>query len=243
MPEDLQKITAKTFISSFLEDTLQGRRDYRQLFIDPLLRQAWLPDTSCHVQLKDSATKIIADFHEDMDLTTLTVNRGKAFGDNFTTWREESPSLGYGQLRDRASLYLSWDQEENGEAVYSMMLPEGLVKGVSATALTFSAANVSENRSPVDFKVLLRDLKGEEAELPLSHVSALPPPPQYRMFKKPLGVEFLSEPIFSTYRIKLSDFSETNSAFNPRAVTEINFIFTGPPGSIYLDDVGFCRTT
>ncbi len=242
MPEDLQKLTAKVFISSFLEDTLQGRHDYRQLFTDPLLRQNWLPDSLCHIQHRDSSTKIIADFHEDMDLTTLAVNQGKAFGENFLSWREESPGLGYGQLRDRTSLYLSWSTEGDEEAIYAMMLPEDLAEEVRATTLTFCVANVSENRNPVDFIVILRDRNGEEAELPLNHVAALPPPPQYRMFKKPLGVEFLSEPIFSTYKFLLSDFSETNSALNPQAVTEIRFSFTNSSGSIYLDDVGLCRT-
>ncbi len=241
MPEDLQKLTAEVFISSFLEDTLRGRSDYRQLFTDPLVRQSWLPDTSCHIQHLDAATKIIADFHEDMDLTTLTVNQGKAFGENFLSWREEPLELGYGQLRDRTSLYLSWNDEEDEEAIYTMMLPENLAAEVSATTLTFSAANVSENRDPVDFIVTLKDLAGEEAALPLSHVAALPPPPQYRMFKMPLGVEFLSEPIFSTYTFMLSDFLEANSAFNPQTVAKIRFRFAGPSGSIFLDDIGLSR--
>jgi len=241
MPEDLQKLTAKAFISSFLEDTLRGRPDYRQLFTDPNLRQSWLPDTLCHIQHLDSETKIIADFHEDMDLTTLTVSQSKAFAENFIFWREESLELGYEQLRDRTSLYLSWDHKEDEEAVYTMKLPEGLSEGISADSLTFSAANVSENRKPIDFTIILRDRDGEEAKLPLSHIAALPPPPQYRKFKKPLEVEFLSEPTFSTYTFLLSDFSEANSAFNPRVITEIRFSFTGSSGSIFLDDIGLSR--
>jgi len=241
MPEDLQRLTAKVFISSFLEDTLHSRPDYRQLFTDPTLRQDWLPDTLCHIQHQYSDIKIIADFHEDMDLTTLTVNQGKAFGENFISWREEPLELGNGQLRDRTSLYLSWSHEKDEEAIYTMILPEDLAEEVSANSLTFSVANVSENRAPVDFAITLIDLAGEEAELPLSHVAALPPPPQYRMFKKPLGVEFLSEPIFSTYTFLLSDFSEANSAFNPHTIAEIRFSFANSAGAIFLDDVGFCR--
>lgn len=241
MPEYIQRLAAKALISSFLEDTLHDRSGYRQLFTEPTLRQNWLPDTLCHIQHQDSDTKIIADFHEDMDLTTLTINQGKAFGESFISWREEPLELGHGQLRNRTSLYLSWDHKENEEAVYTMKLPENLVDEVSATSLTFSVANVSDSRAHVDFVISLKDLAGEEAALPLSHVAALPPPPQYRMFKKPLGVEFLSEPIFSTYTFMLSDFTEANNAFNPRAVAEIRFSFSGQPGSIFLDDVGFSR--
>ncbi len=241
MPEDLQKLTAKALISSFFEDTLHDRSEYRQLFTDPLVRQNWLPDTFCHIQHQDSTTKIIADFHEDMDLTTLTINQGKALGKNFLAWREEPLELGYGQLRDRTSLYLSWTNEDAEEAIYTMKLPENLSEGISADSLTFSAANASENRDPIDFTIILRDRNGEEAALPLSHIAALPPPPQYRMFKKPLGVEFLSEPTFSTYTFLLSDFSEANSAFNPQAVAEIRFSFSNSSGSIFLDDIGLSR--
>ncbi len=238
MPADVQELTAKAFISSFLEDTLRGHREYRQLFTDPLVRQHWLPQTFCHIQYRDGATIIIADFEEDMDLTTFTIDGGRAFAENLLAWREEPLELGPGSLRDSTSVRLGWDVEREGVAAYTLVLPEGLTEELGATSLTFALANVSPSRAPVDFTIAVRDGAGEEASLPLSHIAALPPPPQYRMFKKPLGVEFLSEPVFSTYTFLLSDFSAANGAFDPRAISEIRFLFDNSSGAVHLDDVG-----
>ena len=240
MPEDVQELTAKAFISSFLEDTLRGHREYRQLFTDPPVRRYWLPDTFSHIQYLDGAAMIVADFEEDMDLTTLTVEGGTAFGENLVSWREEPLELGPGTLRGSTSVRLAWDVEREGEGVYTLVLPEGFAEQMDATSLTFAVANVSPGRAPVDFTIVVRDSAGEEASLPLSHIAALPPPPQYRMFKRPLGVEFLSEPVFSTYAFLLSDFSAANGAFDPRAIAEIRFLFDNASGAVYLDDVGLC---
>ncbi len=238
MPPDVQELTAKVFISGFLEATLRGHREHRQLFTDPLVRQYWLPETLCHIQYRDGATIIIADFEEDMDLTTLTIDGGRAFGENLVSWREEPLELGPGTLRGSTSVRLAWDVDREGEAAYTLVLPEGSTEELDATSLTFALANVSPSRAPVDFTIVMRDRAGEEASLPLSHVSALPPPPQYRMFKRPLGVEFLSEPVFSTYAFLLSDFSASDGAFDPRAIAEIRFLFDNSSGAVYLDDVG-----
>ncbi len=239
IPVDDQELAAKVFISSFIETTLQGHHEYQQLFAEPLWGQNWLPDIGYHMQYRDSSTKIIADFEEDMNLTTLSIDGGKAYGENFVTWREEPVTLGHGRLRDTISLRLGWNYESCGEAVYTLTLPEKFNENINATALTFAAANISVNREPVDFNIVLKDQAGEQAALPLSHISALPPSPQYQMFKKPLAVEFLSEPVFATYSFKISDFKAVNRAFNPLEILEIRFVFTSAAGTVYLDDVGF----
>ncbi len=238
MPADVQELTAKAFISGFLEDTLRGHREYRRLFTDPSLRRYWLPDTFSHIQYRDGATMIVAGFEEDMDLTTLTIEGGRATGENLVSWREEPPVLGPGTLRGSTSVRLGWDVEREGEASYTLVMPEGLTEQMDATSLTFALANVSPGRDPLDFTIAVRDSAGEEASLPLSHIAALPPPPQYRMFKWPLGVGFLSEPVFSTYPFLLSDFSAANGSFDPRAIVEVQFLFDSASGAVYLDDVG-----
>ncbi|MFU8796700.1 MAG: hypothetical protein ACNA7X_05350 [Dehalococcoidia bacterium] len=241
MPPDVQELTAKAFISSFLEDTLRGFREYRRLFTDPSVRRYWLPETFCHIQYLDGATMIVADFEEDMDLTTLTIDGGRAVGENLVSWREEPLELGPGTLRNSTSVRLGWDAEREGEAAYTLVLPEGFSEQVDATSLTFALANVSPGRAPVDFTIVVRDSAGEEASLPLSHIATLLPPPQYRMFKRPLGVEFLSEPVFSTYTFLLSDFSAANAALDPGAIAGIRFLFDSTSGAVYLDDVGLNR--
>ena len=239
MPKEAQELAAQVFISSFLEDSLRERGEYRSMLTEPHLGQIWLPDIHYHVQYWEGTAIAIADFEEDMNLTTLSIDGGRAYGENFLSWSEEAVELGSGRLRDTVSLKLGWPVESGREAIYTITLPEGLNVNFNAKALTFAAANVSEYREPVDFTISLIDWDGEVAALPLSHVGELPPPPQYRMFKKPLSVEFLSEPVFTTYTFLLSDFKKGNRAFNPETVTGISFIFNSSTGTIYLDDIGF----
>jgi dienelactone hydrolase len=239
MPADEQVLAAKVFISSFLEDTLRGRHDYRFLFADPFRGQTWLPDTYYHIQHREGTAAIIADFGEDMDLTTLTVEEGSTYGENLLEWSEKPVELGSGRLRDSMSVYLSWPRDSSREARYTMTFPANLAESLSNKTLFFTVANVSKSREPVDFTIQLKDQGGERAALPLSHIAALPPSPQYSMFKKPLGVEFLAEPIFTTYSFMLSDFEKANNTFNPEALVEISFVFDSSAGAIYLDDVGF----
>lgn len=239
MPPDLQELTTQTFISSYLEDTLLNRREYRQLFTDPLTRHSWLPGVFCFIQYLKGAGITIADYGEDLDLTTLTIKGGTAQGQNLLSWQEEPVELGSGRLRDTVSVRISWDYQDLGEAAYIIRLPENRSRALQTSALTFAAANISENREPIDFKIIIRDKAGEEAMLPLSHIGTLPPPPQYRMFKKPLGVEFLAEPIFHTYTFSFSDFKRANRTFNHREIAEIRFLFDSSAGTIYLDDLSF----
>lgn len=239
MPAEAQELSAQVFISSFLEDTLQGNSEYRSLFTKPSWGQIWLPDTLFFIQHREGTTIIIADFEEDIDLTTLTIEGGKAYGENLLSWNEEPVELGSGRLRDTMSVRLSWPMDSSREARYILALPEETSKSSGMQTLTFAVANDSESREPVDFTISLKDRAREIAALPLSHIGELPPPPQYRMFKKPLAVEFLSEPVFTTYTFLLSDFKKVNRSFNLEEVAEINFIFDNSPGTLYLDDVGF----
>lgn len=238
MPPQAQELAAKVFISGFLEDALQGRREYRLLFAEPSWGQNWFSDTFYQIQFRDGTATIIADFEEDMDLTTLSIEGGKALGKNLRSWSEEPVELGDGRLRDTTSLRLSWHLKCGGVASYTLMMPENLTGLLSAKALTFAVANISEDRGSVDFTIIIEDHAGEQAALPLSHISALPPSPQYRTFKKPLTVQFLSEPVYTTYTFLLSDFTKVNSAFDPRGIVEIHFVFDSLSGAIYLDDVG-----
>jgi dienelactone hydrolase len=239
MPADLQEWAAKSMISSFLDATLKGRREYKQIFTDQRIMQSWVPGASCLIQHLDGTNTMIADYGEDLDLTTITVEGGRARGENLLSWLEEPVELGSGRLRDKMSVRLAWDYNLLGEAAYILTLPESASADLGANALTFAVANVSENREQLDFKIMLKDKAGKEAVLKLSHIGALLSSPQYRMFKKPLGVEFLSEPIFSTYTFLLTDFAAVNRGFDERAIAEIRFLFDHSAGAVYLTDVGF----
>lgn len=239
MPRSEQETAAKVFISGFLEAALHDRQEYKRLFENPLSGQRWLPETVYLSQFQSSNTQLVAAFEEDLNLETATVPGGKLKGVNLTVWREEPPTLGTGQLRDRVSLRLGWNKDEQGLATYSLELPPDFTLD-NNYILTFALANLSRtDNSPLDLTIKVTDQTGQEASLPLSDIAPLPPALTYRMFKPPLRVAFEAEPVFLTYSFELRDFSAENINLNPGSLKGISFVFDrSSAGEIYFDHMG-----
>ncbi len=87
-PED-QREVAKVYISAFLDATLRDDPRYLLLFRDPRVGAEWLPDQAYLHQFEDSSFAVLADFDEDLDVTTATAAGGKIRSDNLALWREE----------------------------------------------------------------------------------------------------------------------------------------------------------
>ncbi|MCR3922935.1 MAG: MFS transporter [Firmicutes bacterium] len=240
MPAEEQKTLAEVFISSFLEASLHGNGEYKQLFYNPLFGGNWLPAGIYLPQYNSSGTQHIANFEEDINLETATLPDGRLKGVNLATWREEPPTMG-GGLRDAVGVRLGWDHERLGLASYSLQLPEGFVLDPEGSGLlTFAVANALRGQEPLDFTIMITDRAGEEADLPLSSISRLPPALPYRMFKPPLQISFESEPVYTTYSFQLADFLAENGDVDLGKLAQISFFFDrSPRGDIFLDDIGF----
>ena len=241
MPCEEQKTVAEVFISSFLEAALHGRGEYKQLFYNTFFGGDWLPAGIYLSQYNSSGTQPMANFQEDLNLETATLPGGRLKGVNLATWREEPPTMGGGRLRDAVGARLGWDYELHGLASYNLQLPEGFALDPEGSgALTFAIANASRDQEPLDFTIMITDRAGEEAGLPLSSISPLPPTLPYRQFKPPLQVSFESEPVYTTYTFELSNFLAENGAVDPGSLAQVSFIFDrSPRGDIFLDDIGF----
>lgn len=242
MPAEEQKKVAEILITGFLEATLNGRKEYEQLFRNPLTGGKWLPKGIYLSPYNSSRTKQIANFEEDLNLETATLPGARLKGMNLTVWREEPPTMRSTRLRDSMGVRLEWDNEQTGGvASYSLQLPADFTLASAKSAgLTFALANVTPAQEPIDFTIMITDRKGEKAELPLSSVLPLPPPISYRRLKPPLRLPFTSEPVYTTYTIPLSAFLEKNKAVALNRLAEVSFIFNrSPKGAIFLDDLGF----
>ncbi len=241
MPAEEQETVAKALIAGFLEATLNGRKEYDQLFRNPLSGGAWLPKGLYLSQYASSRTRQIANFEEDLNLESATLPGARLTGVNLTTWREEPPAMGSKRLRTSTGVRLEWDNGQSGPASYSLQLPAGFALNPAESArLTFAVANATKDQGPLDFTIMITDRVGETAALPLSSVMPLPPPLSYRRFKPPLKVPFASEPVYTTYTIQLTDFSVKNKAVALDHLAQVSFIFNlSPKGAIFLDDLGF----
>jgi dienelactone hydrolase len=86
-PED-QRQFAKVVISGFLEATLHQKRDYVPMFRDHRTAGQWLPKTMYTTRFQESGYHALAEFGDDIDLTTGTARGVTITAENLSTWRE-----------------------------------------------------------------------------------------------------------------------------------------------------------
>ncbi|MDE2875059.1 MAG: hypothetical protein OXU69_00750 [Gemmatimonadota bacterium] len=136
-PED-QREFGRVFVSSFLDITLKGDDRYRPVFRDHRVVGDWLPGTMYITRFVDSSFRPLADFEEDIDVTTGSVAGVTLHGTDFSTWREGRLNLRSANRATTSSsqldqaLWLGWNNSYRGSdevappAVFSFSLPGGL---------------------------------------------------------------------------------------------------------------------
>ncbi|TVZ57773.1 dienelactone hydrolase [Flavobacteriaceae bacterium MAR_2010_105] len=169
--EDQQEI-AKVYISSFLDISLNGKREYLPLFVDARKGRDWLPNTIYLSQFEDSTFKAFASFDEDFDVTTITDTTGGVSTENLTVWREAEINLKWQQKGSRA-LVVGWDYEMDEDddeleesivdsLVASYTIRLGAATTVDSTAvLVFSMAESTESSNPKTEGKWVKDTNNE----------------------------------------------------------------------------------
>lgn len=147
MPMEDQLTIGKTYISAFLQATLQGKKEYEALFRDHRAGEQWLPETIYLNQYQSSDWNVLVDFEEDLDLTT-TSSGGIISTQNLTVWREQLVSMKYGNKATRA-VYIGWDSlaYEADTASFLVQL-ETPVDADLTSALTFELSESKESTYP-----------------------------------------------------------------------------------------------
>ena len=136
-PED-QREFGRVFVSAFLDITLKGDNRYRPLFRDHRVAGGWLPKTMYITRFMDSSFRPLADFEEDIDVTTGSVAGVTLHGADFSTWREgrmdlrssNRPTTSSSQVNQ--AVWLGWNNSYRGSdepappSVFTIALPAGL---------------------------------------------------------------------------------------------------------------------
>ncbi|MCA9968671.1 MAG: hypothetical protein KC425_00575, partial [Anaerolineales bacterium] len=241
LPLAAQQGIAQAFISAFLETAVAETADYRPLFQDARAGGAWLPDTVYLTRYADGRVRPVATFDEDVDVTTTTAPGGRLLGRYLRTWREARLPQKGTDLESRA-VALGWAAGGSSPATYAVTLPDGW-QTAAGGALLFALADAEpdDGDEPIDLSVELRDVAGETAVLPLSHVMPLQPQPVAAL-RKPLPWDDApaSEPVLQSYALPLADFTAVNPALDVTRLAAVTFRFDrGGPGEVWLDDLGF----
>ena len=135
-PED-QREFGRVFVSSFLDITLKGDDRYRPIFRDHRVAGDWLPKTMYIMRFMDSSFRPLANFEEDIDVTTGSAAGVALRGADFSTWREGRLALRSANRTSTSSsqlnqaLWLGWNNSYRGSdepappAVFTFTLPDG----------------------------------------------------------------------------------------------------------------------
>jgi dienelactone hydrolase len=110
-PEE-QRQFAKVAIGGFLEATLHGNRDYLPMFRDYRTVGAWLPKTIYTTAFEESGYHALAEYSEDVDLTTGTAPGVTIDGQNLSTWNESPmPFRGRGtDTQNHNGAWIGWNR-------------------------------------------------------------------------------------------------------------------------------------
>lgn len=133
LPEEDQREFGRVYITAFLEATLNDDDRYLPLFRDHRVAGDWLPPTMYKTRFQHSSFRPVADFGEDIDLTTGTASGVELKGEGLTTWREGELLLrwrsnGQSQVsQQQYGVWLGWHRADAGEAPrYTIGLPDEL---------------------------------------------------------------------------------------------------------------------
>jgi dienelactone hydrolase len=158
--EEEQRQFAAVYFSAFLEATLRAKKEYLPLFRDHRTIGPWLPRTMYVTRFQESGFRALADFSEDVDVTTGTVSGVRVAGDSLSTWREGQVPLRWRDSRvGHGGVWLGWNNRIKGDdtakrgkpASYSILIPDSVRTAweVGArTALVLSLAATDQTPGP-----------------------------------------------------------------------------------------------
>ncbi|HEY9117434.1 MAG TPA: hypothetical protein VIN11_06390, partial [Roseivirga sp.] len=147
MPMEDQLEIGKIYISAFLQASLQGKKEYKALFQDHRTGLEWLPETIYLNQYEESSWQTIANFEEDLDLSTTTEG-GSITTENLTVWKEQLVGMKWGN-RGTQAVYIGWDslayQGDTAQFTINFSQP---IDGKATQYLSFELSESKESTYP-----------------------------------------------------------------------------------------------
>ncbi len=160
VPIEDQRQMGKLVISGFLEATLHGKSEYLPMFRDHRTAGHWFPKTMYTTRFMESGVRSVADYEEDVDVTTgapgVTIE-----SDSLATWKENEIPFrsqgGDGQKNN--AVWIGWNNRIAGPdttkmgrpASYTITLADSVVKAWNVTdkgALYLSVAPTKDKPGP-----------------------------------------------------------------------------------------------
>ena len=116
IPAEEQRQMARVLLSAYLEATLHDRTEYLPIFRDHRIIGGWLPKTMYTTRFQDAGFHALADYQEDVDVTTGSAPGVTITADSLATWKE-----GVEPLRSKSgnvghnAVWLGWNNRIAGK--------------------------------------------------------------------------------------------------------------------------------
>ncbi|WP_339840473.1 hypothetical protein [uncultured Maribacter sp.] len=268
LKEEQQQETAKVFISAFAEATLKDKQEYRAIFKNVAVAKQWLPIEHYLTHFESSDLQTIADFEEDLDITTAKDSTTLQAID-MMLWKEQILPTRDENSQENSGVILGWDYENPKSSatkgVYEITLSDtdkSLFDPESSLQITLGAGNHEwldvnltdeekedkedddEREVPqLDFTIQLTDELGQTTAIIVSAIKGIPKPLKTRFTKfKFLDKEMIGddwEIQLQTYHFPLNTFTTKNPEFNSEQLKSIKFIFDQTEyGVVVVDEIG-----
>ncbi|BBF45292.1 putative secreted protein [Lachnospiraceae bacterium KM106-2] len=240
------------YCTAFLDGTITGNRERMDLFQESMIKQKDMPSTISITGYEDSSFVPIADYEEDYDLASLSLNEATATTSNLYLLSEDP--VYESDLQDKTwntALHIKWEKHYEGYYAISLSdITEQDKRIISnKNQLQFDVMDLFDKRSnhrkkaACNFAITIVDRSGRQASLDFKDSTILYPPLPIRLYK----LQFITgsqeyKHQFQTVQIPLSRFKKKNQALNTKEVKEIRFDFDREAaGEIMIDHVGLAK--
>lgn len=237
LPEKDQQTIAKLFVKVFLDVTLLGDESCRSLLTDWEDYAAQLPETvyvQCH---EESDFMVIADFEEDSEVTTATMDGASLYAGGVSYWTEELMDFAGSSAYDTHALRLRWNKAAN----LLIRMPR---TDMNDAALTFDICDLDmDSVENGDYDLLnatitLMDANGNTVETQLSDHAIIYP----LLMVKTDKLDYLfdtpvKKPAFATVSIHIDEFRAQKGEIDFTKITLIKIAFD-EAGEVAIDNIG-----
>ena len=211
VPVEDQRQMGKLVISAFLEATLHDKKEYLPLFRDHRTAGQWFPKTMYTTRFAESGYRPLAEFDEDIDITTgqpgVTLT-----ADSLSTWRENViPFRGRGTDNQRNNAaWVGWNNRISGPdttktgkaASLTVSLSDSLVRSLnlsdrSAIYLSVALTKDRPGARPAPRDTTKRDTSkaavAARAKATADSIKRLPKPPKPNPLADTMPIDFTVE--------------------------------------------------
>lgn len=250
--EDQQQI-AKVYISAFAETVLHNNKSYTSLFKNAAVGQDWLPKQILLNTYKDSNTKNLITYEEDIDVTTGTIAGATTLAKNLKVWKETILKFRDKDTQSNNAALLGWEKDSTEQVASYIITFKSSIPVDSSSSLLFSMAQgdismlkTGDEKSEIEanelnFQIQLMDSLGNDAVVDISNIKKLTPRLKVQYVKlKGLNQENYGdvwEPTMETIELPISVFNTNQLQLDHIKSINLNFNRT-EKGVLILDEIG-----